>query len=120
MVIACFCAQRVNEQSLSNRSVLSDNEIESLRAVGHYDSKIIVYTSGSSGKPKRVIKTLSLMLKEAKLFSMKHKVDNASLLITTVSPFHLYGLTFCVFMPLYNGMCVYDERIVIPEDYKAI
>lgn len=113
-----LCAQRVNEQSLSNRSVLSDKEIESLKAVGHYDSKIIVYTSGSSGKPKRVIKTLSLMLKEAKLFSMKHKVDNASLLITTVSPFHLYGLTFCVFMPLYNGMCVYDERIVIPEDLR--
>lgn len=82
-------------------------------------SKIIVFTSGSTGEPKAIIKTFELMLKEVELFSSKVKLDLESVLLSSVSPFHLYGLSFTVFMPLCLGISIINHRIEFPEDLCA-
>ncbi len=65
------------------------------------DSVIIMYTSGSTGKSKLIRKSLRSMELEAMLLKQHFKDrTEGAFLKGTVYPWHLYGLTFRIFMPL--------------------
>jgi len=69
---------------------------------------LIIYTSGSSGEPKAVTKTIGNLFSEA--FSIKATVQNSVRpLVASVPPNHLYGLTFSIILPWVLGVAVVDE-----------
>ncbi|MGN0902911.1 MAG: hypothetical protein ACI4M9_06470, partial [Succinivibrio sp.] len=58
---------------------------------------------GSTGNAKRIVKTLEVMELEATVFKNTLKTDlKGARLLATVPPYHMYGLTFRIFMPLLN------------------
>lgn len=85
-------------------------------------SKIIFYTSGSTGKAKRIEKSLDNMQQEALRVQLKSpELDSLEnkLLLATVPPFHLYGLTFRIFMPLLRHIPFYTQLTHYTEELCA-
>lgn len=62
-----------------------------------------IQTSGSSGTPKLVAKTLKQMLDEAEVIVSTFNINESDVFVSCVSNQHLYGLTFQVFTPLVAG-----------------
>lgn len=77
---------------------------------------VILFTSGSSGTPKRIEKTVGLMSREAEITQrLFGDLLHGSVLAATVDPRHLYGLTFAVWMAKRAGVPVADARTVYQE-----
>jgi acyl-coenzyme A synthetase/AMP-(fatty) acid ligase/3-hydroxymyristoyl/3-hydroxydecanoyl-(acyl carrier protein) dehydratase len=64
-----------------------------------------LFTSGSTGEPKRVVKTLGQMEREAGIIEslLGPYLPAGGIVTGTVSHQHLYGLTFRLFWPLCSG-----------------
>jgi acyl-CoA synthetase (AMP-forming)/AMP-acid ligase II/3-hydroxymyristoyl/3-hydroxydecanoyl-(acyl carrier protein) dehydratase len=64
-----------------------------------------LFTSGSSGEPKRVVKTLGQMEREAGIIEslLSPYLSTRGVVTGTVSHQHLYGLSFRLFWPLCSG-----------------
>lgn len=91
------------------------------------DSYLSLYTSGSGGTPKRVDKSLAVMDTEARwLASLWENTFNARCVRGSVSHQHLYGLTFCLWLPLSLGYLTdtttvkFPEQLAYPEPYIFI
>lgn len=87
-------------------------------------ASLLLYTSGSSGKPKEIVKTLSQMDAEAasltEYFSRaqaenRYGAINGATVLSTVDPHHQYGLTFAVWVPMALGLELSQERIRYEE-----
>lgn len=80
-----------------------------------------LYTSGSTGSPKAVLKTVGEMEAEARVLAqlLGTELDGATLL-TTVFPYHMYGLTFSVFLPWSTGIVLYLPQIHYTEELAAL
>ena len=70
-----------------------------------------IKTSGSSGTPKLVPKTLKQMLDEAQILAKTFKINENDSIISCASNQHLYGLTFQVFLPLVAGARVEKQDL---------
>ncbi len=88
---------------------------------------LVLYTSGSSGAPKRIEKTLQQMQAEmhtweSDRFQTRWDVDDydGAYVAMTVDPHHLYGLTFGVFYPMSGAMVMVDERLRYEEQCVAL
>ncbi len=99
-----------NEDEILNKAefdkIMSDeNAQNSAFDIGTINSNAIFYiqTSGSSGTPKLIAKTLQQMLDEAKIIISTFNINEKDIFISCVSNQHLYGLTFQVFVPLVAG-----------------
>jgi len=69
---------------------------------------IIIYTSGSSGEPKAIKKTIGNLLSEA--FVIQSALPGLlTPLVASVPPNHLYGLTFSIILPWVLGVAMIDE-----------
>lgn len=75
------------------------------------------FTSGSTGEPKIIKKSLHNLIEEAqdlgKYFKLKNK-EYTVVSSTTMS--HLFGLTFHLMMPLCNGLKIGAKSISYPEN----
>ena len=80
-----------------------------------------LYTSGSTGTPKAVLKTVGEMEAEARVLAqlLGTELAGASLL-ATVFPYHMYGLTFSVFLPWSTGTVLYLPQIHYTEELAAL
>ena len=80
-----------------------------------------LYTSGSTGSPKAVLKTVGEMEAEAQVLAqfLSAELDGATLL-ATVYPYHMYGLTFSVFLPWSTGTVLYLPQIHYSEELAAL
>lgn len=87
-------------------------------------ASLLLYTSGSSGKPKEIVKTLSQMDAEVasltEYFSRaqaenRYGAINGATVLSTVDPHHQYGLTFAVWFPMALGLELSKERIHYEE-----
>lgn len=85
------------------------------------DACIELFTSGSTGQPKRVKKPISLLNKEAKLLAT-HFADRLANchIVASVSPQHLYGLTFRIFLPMALGVPLHAETLWYAEQLSAL
>ena len=80
-----------------------------------------LYTSGSTGTPKAVLKTVGEMEAEARVLAQLLGAELAgATLLATVFPYHMYGLTFSVFLPWSTGTVLYLPQIHYTEELAAL
>lgn len=80
---------------------------------------VTLYTSGSTGTPMAVTKTIGNLLSEAHCI---HNTFNwpSGPIMGTVPPQHLYGLTFTILLPWVSGAAWVDEMPLYPQDISNI
>lgn len=81
---------------------------------------IMVFTSGSTGQPKAISKTMQQL--EAELMALDELMPEspAELVATTVSHQHLYGLTFRLLRPFSYQQAFTTQLSQYPEDLIAL
>jgi len=72
------------------------------------DEALIIYTSGSSGEPKAIKKTIGNLYSEGLAIQATLPVLSTPL-VASVLPNHLYGLTFSIILPWVLGVPIIDE-----------
>jgi 3-hydroxymyristoyl/3-hydroxydecanoyl-(acyl carrier protein) dehydratase len=79
-------------------------------------SRLVMFTSGSTGEPKPVVKCLEQFEKEiAVLEGLWGQQLGAAEILATVSHQHIYGLLFRILWPLAAGRCFHSESCLNPE-----
>ena len=85
------------------------------------DAYIELFTSGSTGQPKRVIKPVHLLDREAELLAERLGARLAGCrVVGSVLPQHLYGLTFRVFLPMALGLPLHAAMLWYVEQFAAL
>ena len=86
-------------------------------------TRLVVYTSGSSGEPVAIHKQLAQLDAEIHtqqaVFGARVDADGPACVHATVSHQHIYGLLFYTLWPLAAGRPFVAERIVYPEEMAA-
>lgn len=83
---------------------------------GPLNVKLTFFTSGSSGKPKPVEKTIRQLLNEVETLDATFgSLVKESRVLSTVTHQHIYGLLFTVLWPLATGRMVNTQLIEYPE-----
>ena len=67
------------------------------------DAELLLFTSGTTGKPKPVRKIVRLLDREAEMVSEIFPDLRRLAVASSVDPLHLYGLTFTVWVPMALG-----------------
>ncbi len=75
-----------------------------------------IYTSGSTGEPKPISKTIRQIEEELETLEILWPSKASSVVITTVSHQHLYGITFRLLWPLSAGRAFQEKLCEYPED----
>ena len=80
----------------------------------------IIFTSGSSGKPKASPKKWGELFDSAQRVAKKLKLNIATqhTLVATVPPQHMYGFETTIIYPLVTGVCVHSGKPFFPEDIR--
>ena len=80
------------------------------------------FTSGSSGTPKLISKTLSQLLYEVQTLQQQFatQLQSATLVAGTVSGQHIYGLLFRVLWPLCANRPFYCQQLSYLEQWQAL
>lgn len=90
-----LCAQKTNEDLLISP-----------------EAAFSLFTSGSSGEPKEIIKTVSQMNREAQITSRLFKdVCGKRPFLASVELCHMYGLTFAVWLPIALRSSLYSRLL---------
>ncbi|EHU1922892.1 AMP-binding protein [Acinetobacter baumannii] len=79
-------------------------------------AQLYFYTSGSTGEPKKIPRTLRQLLNEVQGLSQSFSFDEHATAIATVSHQHIYGLLFKLLLPLARGRSFYNPQMAFPED----
>ncbi|MDO7384304.1 AMP-binding protein [Acinetobacter baumannii] len=79
-------------------------------------AQLYFYTSGSTGEPKKIPRTLRQLLNEVQGLSQSFSFDEHATAIATVSHQHIYGLLFKLLLPLATGRSFYVPQMAFPED----
>lgn len=86
-------------------------------------TRLVVYTSGSSGEPMAIHKQLAQLDAEIHTqqatFAARVDANGPACVYATVSHQHIYGLLFYTLWPLAAGRPFVAERIVYPEEMAA-
>ncbi len=87
-----------------------------LQAIDMSQARLVIFTSGSSGQPKAIYKTLQQLQNEVEaLEQLWGRYINQSQIVATVSHQHIYGLLFRLLWPLYAGRCFHSQMYLSPE-----
>jgi len=78
-----------------------------------------MFTSGSSGQPKVIVKSLANLLDEAGALGRQFNWP-AGAVTGGVPPHHLYGLTFTVLLPWVTGRAWVDAVPLYPGDIRQL
>ena len=80
----------------------------------------IIFTSGSSGKPKANPKKWGILFDSSQRVASKLKLNQSAqhTLIATVPPQHMYGFEMTIILPLVAGTCVHNSKPFFPEDIR--
>lgn len=79
-------------------------------------ARLVMFTSGSSGEPQRVVKSVAALDTEADWLTRRwgHRLAGCRVL-ASVSHQHLYGLTFRIVLPMAMGLPFAARRVEFPE-----
>lgn len=91
-------------------------------------SVVELFTSGSTGSPRRIVKPIASLDREAVMLATRFGERlNGCRVVASVVPQHLYGLTFRIFLPmslglpLHAAMLYYAEQLAaLPHDHRYI
>ncbi|WP_428944151.1 AMP-binding protein [Pantoea sp. FN060301] len=82
---------------------------------------IELFTSGSTGQPKRIIKPVSALDCEAALLAMRFAGRlSGCRVVASVVPQHQYGLTFRIFLPMALGLTLHAAMLYYAEQLAAL
>ena len=85
------------------------------------DAGLELFTSGSTGQPKRIYKSLAALDAESTLLAARFAGRLADCrVVSSVSPQHLYGLTFRIFLPMSLGLPLHADILAWPEQLAAL
>lgn len=106
-------------QQIQNKPVPFDKMalIDTLSAI--QQAEIWLYTSGSTGVPKKIIKTWQNMILSAELAIERFQLMQPCYLVATVPSQHMFGLETTIFWPLFSKASIWFERQIFPEDILA-
>lgn len=79
-------------------------------------AQVYFYTSGSTGQPKKIPRTLRQLFNEVQGLHQSFDLPEVAIAIATVSHQHIYGLLFKLLWPLASGRCFYQPQVAFPED----
>lgn len=83
------------------------------------EARVELHTSGSSGEPKRIVKTLAMLADEvAMLEGLWGERLGGALVLGTVPHHHIYGLLFRVMWPLAAGRPFFAKALPDPLDLQ--
>lgn len=83
-------------------------------------AQLYFYTSGSTGQPKKIPRTLEQLLNEVRGLNASFALPQQAVAIATVSHQHIYGLLFKLLWPLASGRSFYQSQVAFPEDVADI
>ncbi len=95
---------------------LDNTELIDLEPLNLEDSRLQIFTSGSSGQPKSISKSLQQLQCEIEVLE-QYWGDRLgqSQGLATVSHQHIYGLLFKILWPLAAGRCFHSQMYLSPE-----
>ena len=78
------------------------------------------FTSGSTGTPKRIKKQFKMLASEVNFHSQNQKylIDENPVMVSSVAPYHMYGLLWRFFFPLANDIASDLDIIFTPEELQ--
>ncbi len=84
------------------------------------DGVIYFFTSGSTGTPKRIKKQLKMLSAEVAFHceNQKHLLSQNPVMISSVAPYHMYGLLWRFLYPLNAGTVSDLDIIFTPEELQ--
>ncbi len=84
------------------------------------DRVLYFFTSGSTGTPKRIKKQLKMLSAEVSFHAtnQKHLTEQNPVIISSVAPYHMYGLLWRFFFPLTCGIAADLDIIFTPEELQ--
>jgi acyl-coenzyme A synthetase/AMP-(fatty) acid ligase len=108
-------------------AVLRDAEVDALqpaegrlRLPAPSSCRLALYTSGSTGAPKRVEKTLAQLEREIEnLHALWGGTLGATCVLATVPHYHIYGLLFRLLWPLGAARAVEETTVSDPMQLRA-
>ena len=79
-------------------------------------AQVYFYTSGSTGQPKKILRTLKQLLNEVQGLNQSFEWSEQNVALATVSHQHIYGLLFKLLLPLATGQSFYNAQLPFPEN----
>jgi len=105
-----------NFELLNNFDHISFSNVDVFNSFNPRDRIINFYTSGSSGTPKLIKKSLYNLLEEAKDIFNTFTPKKDLTVFSTTTMCHLFGLTFHLMFPIVNGLKINTNPVVYPEN----
>ena len=87
------------------------------------DRKVaIAFTSGSTGEPKRYLRTWGALLHETRVAGRRLGLaaERSGYVVATVPPQHMYGFVYSVMLPIQFGYVLEAERPFYPDDIRRV
>lgn len=88
--------------------------VETFEAI--QNSEIWLYTSGTTGKPKKIIKTWQNMICSAALAIDRFQLMQPCYIVATVPNQHMFGLETALFWPFFSKASLWYGRPIFAED----
>lgn len=121
--VPSFDFEELSDKAQTEYRALSEKEQDSCNSEYFSalddNSPIVFYTSGTTGKSKRVNKSLkSMQIDIACSFELSDRLESIEglRLISTVPPYHMYGLTYRIFMPILRHLPMTTYMVRYPEE----
>ncbi len=86
--------------------------------ISHFDAakiQVNLFTSGSTGVPKNIMKTLYNSEAEAQSVIDEFKLDDDYIIASTTSSAHSFGMTFNFIVPFLGGFKINRKKVEFPE-----
>jgi acyl-coenzyme A synthetase/AMP-(fatty) acid ligase len=98
----------------------SDNDYTDWQFNDINDRILYFFTSGSTGTPKRIKKQFKMLSAEVAFHSQnqKHLIEQNPVSISSVAPYHMYGLLWRFLFPLANGIASDLDIVFTPEELQ--
>lgn len=108
--------------SIINEEIsLSEEEVNDTPKIDADTSRIMMYTSGTTGHPKTVPQRLTeFEADNAFVLSQWGEEFLSRKLVATVSQHHIYGLLFTMMLPFTIGVPFRRKRIEFPEEFELL
>lgn len=98
----------------------SDGPRVTLGAIDPGTAKVILQTSGTTGEPLAVAKTLACFEAELAALDQQFELSDPDVVLATVPAHHIYGLLFRVLWPLAAGRAFQAEMVHFPGELAHV